>query len=182
MKVYRLRWDYKYQALVPPYDPAILDVFRQFDGTAIGRSWRPMKVEIDDEDPKDLALGDFGMPSSHIPVFSKRAVDFLKEILTPNGEILPIQIQCGLGEYFAFNVTSVLDVLDVDASEIKYFSSGEIMAINRYKLRMVDRLRNATIFKLPQDALISVFVTETFVDAVREGKLSGFYFEPVQVS
>src|SRR5258707_1021726 len=45
-----------------------------------------------------------------IPAFSRRAVDALRDFIEPNGELLPLVSP--VGEYFAYNTTTVADILD----------------------------------------------------------------------
>ena len=45
-----------------------------------------------------------------VPAFSRKAVDALRNLLEPNGELLPLVAE--VGEYFAYNITTVADILD----------------------------------------------------------------------
>ncbi len=81
--------------------------------------------------------------------------------------------------YFAFNVTTTVQALDLDRSELKRFeSSGRIMRVIRYCF-YPERLKGLTVFKLPELPLQNVFVTDPFVQRVQEGKLVGFNFKLV---
>jgi hypothetical protein len=121
-----------------------------FDGTPMSASWRPLRVKVLlDKDHKGRLPSDFPSLDGTIPVFSKRGVEALRDLLEPNGEILPID--CAQGTYFAFNVTRVVDALDVERSELELFDDGEIMNVARYELK-AEKLNDAAIFKLPQVA------------------------------
>ena len=176
-RVYTLKPDYRHEALVPPDDPEIVDLFQRFNGTPFGEAWVPLDVEVDDdEELHDLPLGDLTLLACHIPVFSKRAVSCLEDILKGHGEILPLLSE--RGEYFAYNVTAIVDALDVSASEIDYLSTGRLANIRRYSLHR-DKIGDAMIFKLPQVTWLDVFVTDRFVKRVEECELFGFEFKPV---
>jgi hypothetical protein len=176
MTVYLLKADYRYQGLVPPPDPAMIDVMQRFDGTPIGKSWEVVTVEVDDDEPTDLPVGDFSLLGSHLPVFSRRAVELLRKDLEQHGELL--KVACDCGEYYAYNVTTLIDALNVEDSDIHYFAPGRIMRVRRYSLYL-DRLQDALIFKLPQVPLLNVFVTDRFVDLIEPTGLTGFHFEPI---
>lgn len=176
MNVYILDADMnRYQILVPIQENA-WDEFQQFDGTPIDKPWTPVEMEVfrDDNFNKNLPSSDFPALTKHIPVFSNRAVKALEDILNENGELLPLN--CAEGEYAAFNVTCMLDALDIEHSDLEFFkSSGRIMHVLKYEF-LKDRLANYSIFKLPQLPLMRVFVTDKFVERVQEANLTGFDF------
>jgi len=179
VNIYRLQSDPQYYALVEVNAEQVLDELRRLNGAPVGKSWSPIKVEWNDEDPGGLYDSDFPYFATHIPVFSKRAIDVLATLIEPAGEILPLS--CDQGEYCAFNVTTLFDVLDLHESEVVRFSSGKIMRVINYVLRN-EGIVDSPIFKILQIPLMSVFVTERFVEIVNENALRGFSFEPVQVS
>lgn len=100
----------------------------------------------------------------------------LEDVLKESGELLPVFSE--RGEYFAYNVTSIVDALDVSASEIDYLSTGRLANIRSYSLYL-DKLDDAIIFKLPQATWLDVFVTDRFVKRVEECQLLGFDFKPL---
>jgi hypothetical protein len=124
------------------------------------------------EKKKKLA-SDFPYLSLHIPVFSRRAVLALDNILYKHGEVLPLFRR--EDEYYAFNVTRVLNLLNEDKSNLVLFSDGTILDIKSYSFNFFD-LTGYPIFKLPQSLLKDVFVTEEFKRRVEESKLTGFTF------
>lgn len=126
-------------------------------------------------DSTDLPAGDFPNFAT-VPTFSARAADSLHECLSSSGELLPLSSNSG--HYFAFNVTTVLEVLDQNRSELERFPTGEVMLVRRYAF-FEERLRAATIFKVPELLRSLVFVTEPFRDRVLERSLKGFRFEPL---
>ena len=153
--------------------------FEAFDGTPVGDRWSPIEVQVlrDEAMNKDLPAGDYPSLIPYVPVASKRAVQALEELLKGNGEILPLR--CREGEYFAFNVTRMADVLDEVHSEVTRFEgSGRIMRIVRHHFRE-EGLEYLDVFKLPQLRRSHVYVTDRFVRRVAETGLLGFDFEQV---
>jgi hypothetical protein len=109
-----------------------------------------------------------------IPAFSRRAVDALRDFLEPNGELLPLLSP--LGEYYAYNITTVADILDHERSEIEWFNERRVSAlrIRRYEC-IPEKLAGLSIFRLVEMSS-STFVHQVFVDRVRQHGLQGFDF------
>lgn len=117
---------------------------------------------------------DYPCVNMSIPAFSRRAVDALRDYLETNGELLPLVTK--VGEYFAFNVTKVADVLNHQRSKIEWLGESHVSAleIGRYEC-IADRLKGLSIFRLVEECS-STFVTQCFVDRVFEHGLQGFHF------
>lgn len=96
----------------------------------------------------------------------------LSDLLEPNGELLPLA--CPDGEYFAFNVTTLPDLLNGEQSRLLRLPTGRILDIDEYKFRPARIL--PPIFKLPQIPTLWVFVNEAFVERVTANGLQGFDF------
>jgi hypothetical protein len=180
MKIFKLIADCnRYQNLVFTFeeDWAILD---HFDGRNLLHHWTRPVVEIlrDNKFNKNLPAGDFpNLFLPGVPVFSLRAVNALKAILEKNGELLPLS--CVEGEYYAFNVTKLIDALDESKSELKRFKSGGgIMQIHKYVF-FGEKLTDATIFKIPQFRRTVVYVSDKFQRTVLDNHLIGFKFVEV---
>ena len=125
----------------------------------LAKIWTPQEVT-----GRVRAFNDFPCVNLSIPAFSRRAVDALRDILEPNGELLPLISD--VGEYYAYNITTMADVLDAERSEIQPFH------IEKYVF-FPERLRNYVIFTIPQDH-VKGFVTQRFVDRVEAAGLKGF--------
>lgn len=180
-RVYIMRADAnKYDMLIPVAAEKAFVLYKTFDGHSQINSWTPLKVIVLQEEEQTKKLqGDFPALTSNIPVFSEYASQVLNDILANNGEILPLD--CGNKDaiYYAYNVTKVVDALDLEKSEIKYFKdSTKVMRIVHYAFKP-EKLHNVYIFRLPQMPLMYVFVTDDFVDVVTRNKLTGFAFEQV---
>jgi len=115
-----------------------------------------------------------------VPAFSHRAVDALRAFLEPNGEILPLVSP--VGEYYAYNTTTVVDALDEDASGVVWMKKewGLATRIQKYVFDC-GRLNDAPIFRIVQ-LLNSVFVSQAFVDAAMAAGLKGMNFKLVHPS
>ncbi len=148
-----------------------LDFCNQFNGT-------PLKNPLTGDEPfrffpANLPKGDTPAFDPTIPVFNRKALNALVDLLKPNGQLLPIT--CEGEEYFLFNVTRLVDALDEDNCDLERFDDGRIMDVDRYAFFM-EKLRGETLFKLRQDPLGSVYVTDPFVQRVLETGLRGFRF------
>ncbi len=147
----------------------------QFIGNADANQYAVVGATVHAED-RELVRPDFTkFNQAPIPVFSARARDALRDLLEPNGQFVGIDFDEPL-EYWAFNTTTVVDVLDEAASDIKRFSSsGGIMRINAYVLKAeVSDL--PPIFKIPQTQRSGVYVSDEFVARVSVAGLTGFKF------
>jgi hypothetical protein len=118
-----------------------------------------------------------------IPLFSQRAVDLLRDLLEPNGEILPVT--CKTGQYCVYNVTTVADVLDREASDMDWGSWYKLKKLEpvvareiRYYSFIPDRLSSLAIFRIPED-ITGYYVTERFAERVRQHDLKGFNLRKV---
>jgi hypothetical protein len=111
---------------------------------------------------------------SKIPAFSKRAVDALGEMLTDNGELLPLVSDTG--EYFAYNVLTKIDCLD--ERNTRYMRPGErnaaLMLVESFAFHE-SKLAGATIFRIPQQQK-KYLVTNVFKERVEKARLNGFHF------
>jgi hypothetical protein len=148
-------------------------------GGPIADSWVPRAVHLfvyEGEEAKPL--GDFpslfgGVP----PVFSKRAIEILNPLIADSTEILPLM---GLeGEFSVVNVIDVVDCLDHQRSEyIRFESSGRIMHIEHYVFKK-DYLKNKHIFRIPEEVVSAVFVSDAFKTLVEQNRLEGLIFKKV---
>jgi len=108
-----------------------------------------------------------------VQLFSPRALEVLGPLLEGNGEILPLD--CDYGEYYLFNLTRVIDALDVERSDVFRLSPGRIGHVIRYEF-FPERIGDATIFTIPQQ-FGRFYVTNRFTEAVEDAGLVGFLFD-----
>jgi hypothetical protein len=175
MRVYRLGAEVdRYRPLTVVHD----DDFRKLSALhdqPVPLRWVPVEVEwLDERDSLRKPVAEF--PSfGGIPAFRQKALEALKDLLEPNGVILPLQMT---GEsVFAYKVTHEVDALDEDRSDLTRFSTGRIMGVQRFAF-FADSIDGAPIFKVPQ-LRSYVFVTDTFAERVRRSGLTGFVLDEV---
>jgi hypothetical protein len=132
--------------------------------------WRPAKV-----DGRVRSFNDYPCVDS-VPAFSERAVEALRDLLEKNGELLPLSSE--LGRYYAYNVTTVADVLDRKKADAVYSADGRsAMWIKRYAF-CASRLKGLTIFRIPEDDW-APYVTDEFVARAEQHGLDGLDFAKV---
>ncbi len=141
---------------------------RDWEAPRLATGWKPVLVE-----GRVRKFNDFPCVNLSVPAFSQRAIHALHDLLTPNGELLPIVSE--LGSYFAFNVTRVADVLDWTNSDIRW-NTKPILAsrIERYEF-FQEKVESLSIFRIPEIPS-NVYVTDIFVSRVHETGLQGFDF------
>jgi hypothetical protein len=163
-----------------------------FQGGKIGDAWQPVHVIIDrsrvDEWTPLPPSGDFPRfeGAGIEPVFSRRALDALGDLLQENGEILPLS--CDEGEYYLFNTTRIVDAIDVEHTEFKPYSEvdpdmalldddPDSPTITHFAFHP-EIVKSLTIFKISNKYnKATPMVTDKFVQRVQEAGLEGFEFE-----
>lgn len=138
----------------------------------LGSIWTPQEVV-----GRVRRFNDYPCVNLAIPAFSRRAVDALRDFLAPNGELLPLV--SSIGEYYAYNITTVADILDEEKSEFDWLTGlprdvTNIWEIDRYEC-VPEKMAGQSVFRLAEKPT-SVFVTQPFVDRVMEYDLKGFQF------
>ena len=138
--------------------------------------WRPVPVT-----GRVRPSNDFPCINLLIPAFSHRAVDALRDLLEPNGEILPLDSKSG--KFYAYNATTIVDALDKSLSEVIYFSSSsspdDVRAMDVEEYAFVPfKVQGVVVFRIPQLGT-EVFVTDVFEQRVRENNLQGFDLQEV---
>jgi hypothetical protein len=175
MRVYQLAADadrYRPLTVVHEHDFQKLSALHD---QPIPLRWVPVQVEwLDERDSLRKPIADF--PSfGGVLVFRQTALDALEDLLESNGVILPLQMS---GEsVFAYKVTCEVDALDEDRCDLTRFSTGRIMGVQRFAF-FPGSIDGVPIFKVPQ-LRSQVFVTDAFVERVREWSLTGFVLNQV---
>ena len=156
------------------------DRFNLFDGTPRNGKY-PVPQGIRNrvgKEKRSNVLPDFThIGLTPIPTFSGRAVQALGDMLGCNGELAPIKMNEAM-QYYGFNPTRIVDVVDEEKSTIAYFSSGRLMDIDHYVLR-ADAKELPPIFRIPQLVRNTTYVSDEFIARVNECKLTGFRFQPL---
>lgn len=145
---------------------------REFNGTPLLAGWSPIHVGVVKRSERGRALGPTDFPSLHCfgEAVSGDAAARLGAYLARFGEFLPLA--CPDGEYFAYNVTNVVDGLDLAASEVEYYPDGRVAGLNRLVFDYA-RIRDAGVFKLPQTR-VGVYLTDAAREEILSAGLDGF--------
>lgn len=137
----------------------------------LSTNWKPQPVD----GPVNL-FNDYPCLELATPVFSKRAVEALGDILTRNGELLPLRTT--KGEYFAFNLKTIRNALDLRKSILRRTSPERTAISIDYFSFNTKNLIDTTIFRVPENSNIKL-VTDIFKERVESSCLNGFNFIPV---
>ena len=70
------------------------------------------------------------------PAFSERAVDLLRDLLEPNGELLPVRHS--VGQYYFFNCTRVVDCADLPNSKVNMTTRDGFAVTSSSQLALLD--------------------------------------------
>lgn len=124
--------------------------------------------------PSEAMLADYSNLNYNVyPVFSQRAKELLGRHLDGLGRW--IELDCPEAPYWLFWITNVVDALDEDRSQIRRFSDGDVMRIESFTFKP-ERVRDQVLFTLPQRPGSQRLVTQSFVELVRQHRLTGFRF------
>ncbi len=135
-----------------------------------GQDWKPVPVT-----GRVRKFNDYPCMNLFVPVFSARAVAVLQDLLLANGELVPLVTD--VGEYHAYNLTTVIDALDPTKSDLSWLDKKQkvtAVEIRRYVFRP-GCIENAAIFHIVEERM-SFFVTDVFVHRVKDNNLKGFMF------
>lgn len=147
------------------------DVDRDFTVSRLKPTWTPQHVA-----GRVREFNDYPCIALVIPAFSRRAVDALRDLLEPNGELLPLISD--VGEYYAYNITTVSDILDEQRSLLTGVGSSIGMNPNKERYECFpEKMDGLSIFRLRHDWKFAMHcVAQPFVDRVRKHGLRGFRF------
>jgi hypothetical protein len=124
------------------------------------------------------------LPKSDFPAYlpstaflSARAVDRLRPILLACGEILPIDLTNDHDIFYLFNVTRVINAVDMQRSEFMELPSGSIGPCELLVFNPALIPSDAFFFKNTQmGPATRIFATEQAVAAVLRVNLTGYEF------
>ena len=156
------------------------DDLQLIDGSSIhwkthrlAEHWRPMPV-VGRVNP----FNDYPCLELVHPVFSRRAVDVLGDMLVANGDLLPLDTK--IGEYYLFMVQTKIDALNVQRSRFTRCRKDDVataLGIDFFDFHE-SMLDSATIFRIPEQPNYTL-VTDRFKDRVEQAGLNGFEFAKV---
>jgi hypothetical protein len=146
---------------------------------SIGAGWMPPTFELVgcDEYRSYLPKTDFPTLVIGTAVLSARAVDRLRHLLTSCGEILPIRCSNDPDKFYLFNVTRIINAVDMVQSEFMPLPNGAIGPCERLVFDP-NKLKDALFFKTTQmGTFYELFASEAVVNAVKKARLTGFNFK-----
>ncbi len=142
-------------------------------------SWEIPNLKLfryEGEEQKPLA--DF-MSGFDVPSVRKEATEVIRPLVEGTVEFLPLETE--IGNYFALHV-KFLDCLDASRSVVERAEEdGSIIGVDRYAFHW-DRLRDAHMFRIPEQGLSRLFVSASFKSIYEENKWTGLLFYPVPIT
>lgn len=159
-------------------NPIDLDYFENcFVGRKMPMDWVAPPVEFYQ---KSRPAKDFVGWMLAAPVVSEKAKQTLEPYVSKDVQFL-YMLTVKKTKLYAINITRVVDCLDLEKSDVRYYSHIEhekvIRRINKYMFdyEKLANQKNLLIFKIPQ-TFSEVFVTSKFVDIVESNNLTGAGF------
>lgn len=154
-------------------------LFKDFAGKDRAKlSWQPYQLrEVWTPQP---VIGDVPAFSDYpcvsmIPAFSQRAVTALRDLLEPNGELLPLDTD--VGNFFVFNILSKSEAFDRDRAIAKFVPESAketAFSIDRYEFHE-DLIGKHDIFRI-REYPPGVYVSEEFRNRAQAAYLNGMNF------
>jgi hypothetical protein len=125
-------------------------------------------------EPNDLPFGDTPALMFGCIALSRRAMNALQPMLQLWGRFIPIVCEdCEGWDYRLLQVTKVIDALDQERTEIKRWPDGRVREPIRRPIFREDAVATAFAFQVP-GYWGNVFLTDLFMQRVREAGLTGF--------
>ena len=151
-----------------------LELLQSFDGRSKVEDWTPLAFKAM---YGNRPWGDASSYHTHMPIVTRRVIEATRDLLGNNVEILPVL--CEKQELFLLNVTQVLDCIDYTRAIYKRFpSSGRIMRFKKFSF-IKDKVIGMHVFKIKEQPLYGVFVSDEFRQRILDNGLEGFAFELV---
>lgn len=100
-------------------------------------------------------------------LFHRRVLPFLEELLTTNGELIPVPEW--EDKFIFFHCTNIIDALVEEESKVTS-TSIDIFTLSRQKIN------KETIFRLPSCGLRYTFFGEEFKQLIEKNKVRGIHF------
>lgn len=173
IKVYELWMDHTYRT----YEPTPKDGYKSymFDGVPVKERTFDKIYPSKYKDEINKPIGDVFSVEISSFILNEKSYKALYPYLKNHSQIFKIKSDNKI--FYVVNVIDIIDCLNYDKSELKYFSSsGRVMDVEKYVFK-TEKLKNATIFKLPEFPKSISYVTEEFKKVVEENNIKGFKFK-----
>ena len=143
-----------------------------FKGEPITNKWEKLKMYSYYKDPKNETYDILNFDGR--PVFTVRFYNLLTDEIRNHIEALDVE-HIEYGNLKAINVLTVLDCLDEEASEFRFF--GKFRKIEKHVFKK--RFTYPAIFKIKTDNCIGCYVSDVFKDVVEKNDIKGVKFNLV---
>ena len=173
VKVYELWMDHNYRT----YEPTPKGGYKSyiFDGVPVKERNFDRIYPSKYKDEIDKPIGDVFSVEVSSFILNEKCYKILYPYIKNEAQIF--KVKCENDNLYVVNITNIIDCLDYDKSEIKRFpSSGRVMRVIKYVFK-IEKLRNTTIFKLPEFPKGISYVTENFKNIVEKNNIKGFKFK-----
>lgn len=148
-------------------------LLRTFNGNSKLKEWKPIELEFYED--KSIYQSDV-YSFNGIPVFEDNSkLQNIKSILLQYGELLPVN--CERKTLYLYNVTTVIDALDVEKSKCMIIGEQKIILKVERPVFKTELLEGVDIFKVVQANLFTIYVSANFVKLVNENNIIGFLFK-----
>lgn len=173
VKVYELWMDHTYRT----YEPIPKDGYKSymFNGVPVKERNFDKIYPSKYKDEIDKPIGDIFSVEVSSFILNEKSYKILYPYIKNEAQIF--KVKCENDNLYVVNIINIIDCLDYDKSEINRFpSSGRVMRVIKYVFK-IEKLKNATIFKLPEFPKGISYVTEEFKNVVEENNIKGFKFK-----
>jgi|GEM_PF-6337907 len=122
--------------------------------------------------------GDFTRPDTYIPVFSKKAVQVLKEYLKDTVEFFPFS---NIPEYYLVNILDMDDYVDFEKSNlVRNPVTNRVSRVYSYVFLESAYKKEPAIFADRNIRGIDIYFNDAFLEIVKKHKLKGLHIkEPI---
>lgn len=150
------------------------------DVRSLSDSWMPVELRLIKEEPVETRIvGDFSVFQTTL-IAEEKAKRLIETFITNEVEFLPITIVDAPPEkkFYLMNVVATIDCLDHERSVFTHWSSGEITGI-RKAVFLPDCVEEKHIFRIREDGLSRIYVSDAFKKFVEDSELKGLRYDEV---
>lgn len=154
------------------------------NGVPYGEKWKTQAFCID----KPLApRQNFLWIGGRAFVCDEKARELAGEPLEMSGEFLPISVEGEKGQYWIYNITNCINVVDTNKCEWEEAWPGSDERVLEKLAFIPSRFGEETLFKIPEDRATRLYCAEftgdpedgEFKAVVEQCGLTGLHFDPV---
>jgi hypothetical protein len=144
-----------------------------FKGQSKREEWWPIKI--------DTLYRNKYTDFPHFIIGQPMVSDKVKQILEPykKDEVEFLPIAHDEMDMYMVNVMNILDCVDWERSEVKWFEEEYFMGFNKLRFDFKKIPDHVYMFKIKETAATEVFVTETFRELIEHNHLQGLSFSVV---